>query len=403
MEIRFHRNLVNAVVEILVQVFEHKRYADKTIEYHLKSNPRWGGRDRRFVAETTYDIIRWWRLLAKAAEAEKFTDADFRKVFAAWCVWKNYSLPPFIENINTNKIAERLSKLLQYRTTRESIPDWMDKIATDELGERVWEKEMAALNTSAAVVLRANTIKTSAKQLKVLLRQHGVEASMFQSLNGDDSDALVLAERQNVFRLPEFKQGYFEVQDASSQEVGIFADVKPGMRVIDACAGAGGKTLHLSALMQNKGKIVALDVEQWKLNELKKRAARANAQNIETRILDGAKALKRLENSADRLLLDVPCSGLGVLKRNPDAKWKLSATFIDEVRAKQQQILTDYSTMLKKDGLLIYSTCSILPSENANQVKQFLAAHQQFQFLDERIIMPSQGFDGFYMAKMRKS
>src|SRR5690606_27957347 len=127
----------------------------------------------------------------------------------------------------------------------------------------------------------------------------------------------VLEKRQNIFTLDAFKNGYFEVQDAASQAVAPFLRPEAGMRVVDACAGAGGKTLHIASLMKNKGRIIALDVESWKLDELGQRARRAGVNNLETRVIDSSKVVKRLEKSADRLLLDVPCSGTGVLKRNP--------------------------------------------------------------------------------------
>src|ERR1051326_1872867 len=154
--------------------------------------------------------------------------------------------------------------------------------------------------------------------------------------------------------------------------------------------------------MKNKGKIISMDTEQWKLDELKKRARRAGASNIETRLIESSKTIKRLENAADRLLLDVPCSGLGVLKRNPDAKWKLSLEFIEKVKNLQQKILNDYSVMLKKNGIIVYSTCSILPSENEMQIEKFLSEKNNFELLEQKTIYPSEGFDGFFMAKLRK-
>jgi 16S rRNA (cytosine967-C5)-methyltransferase len=195
----------------------------------------------------------------------------------------------------------------------------------------------------------------------------------------------------------------FEVQDAASQLIAPFLRVAPGMRVVDACAGAGGKTLHLAAMMKNKGRIIAMDVEALKLEELQKRAKRAGVSNLEVKRIESSKTIKRLENSADRLLLDVPCSGLGVLKRNPDAKWKLSPEFIENVKELQQHILQDYCNMLKKDGLMVYSTCSILPSENEQQVENFLAQHgDKFELIDQKHAWPTDGFDGFYMALLRK-
>jgi 16S rRNA (cytosine967-C5)-methyltransferase len=156
--------------------------------------------------------------------------------------------------------------------------------------------------------------------------------------------------------------------------------------------------------MKNKGRIVAMDTEEWKLEELQKRARRAGVSNMETRVIESGKTIKRLANSADRLLLDVPCSGLGVLKRNPDAKWKLSIEFVEKIKELQQHILQDYCDMLKPDGLMVYSTCSILPSENEQQVQRFIADKKgAFELIEDKHIYPSEGFDGFYMALIRKN
>jgi 16S rRNA (cytosine967-C5)-methyltransferase len=282
----------------------------------------------------------------------------------------------------------------------------MDELGVAELGEKIWEKELSFLNQEAKVVLRTNTLKTTREELQRKL--HEAEIDTF--IPAGYPDALVLSKRKNVFTTAAFKEGLFEVQDASSQLVAPFLQLrvsvpsgKDGMRVIDACAGAGGKTLQLSALMHNRGKVIALDTEQWKLDELKKRARRAGSSNIETRVIDSSKAIKRMENSADRLLLDVPCSGLGVLRRNPDAKWKLSLEFIERMKILQQKILTEYSVMLKKGGMLVYSTCSILPSENEKQVEKFiLEQNGAFELTEQKKILPSEGFDGFFMAAIVK-
>ena len=206
----------------------------------------------------------------------------------------------------------------------------------------------------------------------------------------------------NLFQLESYKNGLFEVQDAASQLIAPYLQVKPGMKVSDACAGAGGKALHLACLMQNKGSILAMDVEVKKLQELEKRAQRGGVRIINTSIATKDVILRNKE-SADRLLLDVPCSGLGVLRRNPDAKWKLTPTFMDEIQQTQASILNDYSSMLKIGGLMVYATCSILPVENNLQVKHFLENNiGKFELLNEQSILPSQGYDGFYMACLKK-
>ncbi|HEU5146587.1 MAG TPA: methyltransferase domain-containing protein [Chryseosolibacter sp.] len=394
---RLHRGTSEAVIQSLRLIFEENRYADKVIEKVLKQNSRWGARDRRFIAETTYDIVRWYRWFRELGQAK---GTDFWKLLAVWCVLSGVDLPAWeeFEDISAEEVLDREKRDTYSRKTRESIPDWLDELGEKELGTARWQKELSALNEIAPDVLRTNTLKITKENLRATLREDEIDTIALP----DYPDALVLAERQNIFGSPAFKDGLFEVQDAGSQAISPFLRITPGLRVIDACAGAGGKTLHLAALMQNKGRIIAMDTEQWKLDELQKRARRAGVSNMEARVIESGKTIKRLANSADRLLLDVPCSGLGVLKRNPDAKWKLSLDFIDKIRALQQHILRDYCDMLKPGGLMVYSTCSILPSENEGQVRQFLDHNQSFELIEQKHIFPSEGFDGFYMALLRK-
>jgi 16S rRNA (cytosine967-C5)-methyltransferase len=157
--------------------------------------------------------------------------------------------------------------------------------------------------------------------------------------------------------------------------------------------------------MRNKGKIIAMDVHDWKLQELKTRARRNGVDIVETRVIDSTKAVKRLAESADRVLLDVPCSGLGVLRRNPDAKWKLNREEITRLRTLQSEILGSYSQMVKKGGQLVYATCSVLPSENEKQVQAFLAAKgAQWNLVKELHLRPDrQGYDGFYAALLKRN
>jgi 16S rRNA (cytosine967-C5)-methyltransferase len=281
-----------------------------------------------------------------------------------------------------------------------SIPDWLMDAGLSAFGED-WDTELRAMNTPAPVILRCNRLKTNLQELQQGLQKAGIDCVAFDPAV---PDALLLTKRANVFTSELFKNGWFEVQDAASQLVVEHLQVKPGLRVIDACAGAGGKTLQLAALMQKKGQIIALDTEQYKLDELKKRAKRAGADNIESRLIESTKTIKRLHDSADRLLLDVPCSGLGVLRRNPDAKWKLKPEFIQTILGVQREILQNYSKMLKKGGLMVYATCSILPDENERQVQYFLANHPEFTLLAERKTTPARDqMDGFYMATLKRN
>lgn len=400
---RLHKNLTDAVIEGLSFIFNENHYADKVVERQLKKDKRWGARDRAFIAETTYEIVRWKRLYAEIAEVKQpFSIQDLRRMFAVWAVLKGISLPnwSYFENTPQRRIKGKFDELSKVRKFRESIPDWLDNLGVEELGELFWNDEIHALNTLAPVVLRANTLKISAQQLKNVLEDEGVEANLLKNY----PDALVLSERVNVFSTKAFSNGFFEVQDASSQKVAPFLQVVSGMRVVDTCAGAGGKTLHLASLMKNKGQIIAMDIYENKLQELKRRARRNEVFNIETKVID-SKQLKRMQNTADRVLIDAPCSGLGVLRRNPDAKWKLKPEFLEQIRKTQQEILQNYSKLVKSGGKLVYATCSIFPSENQKQIEDFLKseAGRGFVFEEEDKIFASQsGYDGFYMARMRK-
>jgi 16S rRNA (cytosine967-C5)-methyltransferase len=387
-----------------MKIFNECEYADKVIQLLLKRDKRWGSRDRAFVAETTYDIVRWKRLYAKIAEVKKpFSRDDIWRMFAVWATLKGIKLPDwkYFENTPTRKIKGRFDELSKIRKYRESIPDWIDNLGEKELGNAIWTKEIHALNEQADVILRVNTLKTTKEKLQAELFDLDIETEFIKGY----PNALKLKERANVFQTEAFKNGLFEVQDASSQLVADFLDVKPGMRVVDTCAGAGGKALHLAALMENKGQVIAMDIYANKLKELKRRAKRNGAHNIETRHIDSSKVIKKLYGNADRVLIDAPCSGLGVLRRNPDAKWKLEESYLEKIKENQQDILQQYSKIVKVGGQLVYATCSILPSENQEQVDKFLTSEQgkDFTFVkDIKILAHESGFDGFYMALIER-
>ena len=399
---RLHKNLVVAVIKILDGTFNQNFYADKTIEKILKSDKRWGSRDRGFIAETSYEIIRWKRLYSQISETKSpYKYGELWKMFSVWAVLKGIQLPNWkeFENTPTRRIKGKFDSLVKIRKFRESIPDWLDKTGCDELGENRWTSELSALNEKANVIIRANSLKINVNDLKKELQKEDIQV---EKINGFP-EALKLRERKNLFKTKAFQNGYFELQDASSQLVAPFLKAEKGMKICDVCAGAGGKTLHLSAITENKGQIIAMDIFKNKLFELKRRAKRNNAFNIETRLIENNKSIKRLHGKIDRLLIDAPCSGLGVLRRNPDSKWKLSQNFLDKIKDTQQEILKKYSPMLKENGKLVYATCSILPSENELQIKRFLKTEQgkKFKVEDEKKISPAQsGFDGFYMARL---
>ncbi len=402
---RLHRNLVYTTIDSLHAIFNEGEYADKIVARALKKDKRWGSADRKFVAETIYEIVRWKRLYVEIANVkEPFNRDSLWRMFGVWAILRGYKIPDWQQLAGTpeRKIKGRFDELSKIRVMRESIPDWMDELVVKEIGESTWTKELKAQNETAKVVLRTNTLKTDIKKLRAILMDLDIETDFVDN----KPDALVLRERANVFMTDAFKEGFFEVQDANSQLVAKYLDVEPGMRVVDACAGAGGKTLHIASLMENKGQLIAMDLYESKMKQLKIRAKRNAAFNIEYRIIDSTKVIKKLYDKADRVLIDAPCSGLGVLKRNPDAKWKLHPEFIENIKKVQEEVLQNYSKMVRPGGKLVYATCSILPSENQEQVKKFLSTEfgKNFTFIkDSKLLAHESGFDGFYMAQLQRN
>jgi 16S rRNA (cytosine967-C5)-methyltransferase len=385
-------------------IFNEGEYADKVVARALKKDKRWGSHDRKFVAETIYEIVRWKRLYVEIAEVKEPFDRDkIWRIFAVWAVLRGYNLPDwkYFEETPVRRIKGKFDELTKTRKFKESIPDWMDELGVKELGEEIWTKELAAQNEQAKVILRVNKLKTTKEKLRALLMDLNIDTEF----HNDYPDALILTERANVFLTDAFKDGFFEVQDASSQLVAYFLDVKPGMRVVDTCAGAGGKTLHLASLMENKGQLIAMDLYESKLKQLKIRAKRNGAFNIEPRVIESTKTIKKLHEKADRVLIDAPCSGLGVLKRNPDSKWKLQPEFIENIKKIQAEVLENYSKIVKPGGKLVYATCSVLPSENQEQIQHFLTTEigKEFTFVqDKKVLAHESGFDGFYMALLER-
>lgn len=393
---KIHKHLVQQIIGALDEVFEQGQYADKVIQRNLKAQKQWGSRDRRFFAESVYEIVRWERLLAYLVD-----DNDFWKIWGAYWVRQGHELPDWVElkEVSAQEIKDRQKDIPSFAIA-QSIPDWMFERGTLELGAD-FKEVVRALNKPAEVFLRTNTLKTTPEELIKTLADLGIQAT---KVSPDLPDALRLTERRNVFITEAFRKGLFEVQDASSQMIAPLLGVEPGHRVVDACAGAGGKSLHMASLMKNKGKIISMDIHEWKLQELKVRARRDGVDVIETRVIESSKTIKRLAQTADRVLLDVPCSGMGVLRRNPDTKWKLTNDEIARLQQLQYEILTSYSEMTKKGGRMVYATCSLLPSENEKQVQRFLAEHgASWTLLKEIHLRPDkEGYDGFYGALLER-
>ena len=391
---RIHRNLAFSVGEIIRAVFNEKRVLDRVLSASFRANPKWGKRDRAFIAETVFEVVRWRRALEFVAQSDKI-----EALCAAQWIRMGFEVPEWWTHSGADAdIIHNLEAELQTqpRAVRASIPDWIDILGIEELGDR-WTNELTALNQRAKVYLRVNTLRTSRIEVIKWLNKYDIAAKEVSEL----PDALVLSGGQ---KLPKSlrEDGRVEIQDAGSQMIAPILAAKPGDTVIDTCAGAGGKSLHLAAIMQNKGRIIAMDTAPTKLLELERRSKRAHTYScIETHIID-QKTAANYKEVADRILIDAPCSGLGTLKRQPDLKWRLEPSSLKSVRATQLKCLNYYSKMLKPGGCLVYATCSLLPSENRANIRLFLRGGG-FELNEELTISPAKtGYDGFYAATLTK-
>ena len=406
---KVHRNQVEQIVGVLLDVFAGGAPAERAVEACLKSQVKWGSRDRRMFAECVYDLVRWWRLywnLAGLPDAdcrvpELITSERVWRVWGAYWLDQGHELPGFEELGGLSRAQlEAQREVAMTPAIRASIPDWLDYRGESELAQE-WRPLIEALNVPAEVFLRTNTLRIGRAALRQQLLKEGIEADEVAGV----PEALRLRNRRNLGATPAYRAGLFEVQDAASQQIAPMLRAQPGQVVIDACAGAGGKTLHLGALMKNEGRIIALDLHRLRLEELLARARRNGVGIVEPQVITNHGVIERLAGVADAVLLDVPCSGLGVLRRKPETKWRLTHDEVDRMVVLQREILEDYRQMAKPGGTLVYATCSVLPSENQRQVRSFLARHGDEWSLDEeRHWRPDrEGFDGFYAARLLRA
>jgi 16S rRNA (cytosine967-C5)-methyltransferase len=389
--VKIHRVLAEGCVAVLDAVFAQGKVLDRALEAAFSANPRWGKRDRGFIAETVFEVVRWRRALAFVADGDSpaaLCVAQWRRMgleIPEWWAWTG---------CDVEEMAVREGELSQQpRAIRESVPDWLDARGESELGER-WDAELAALNRKAGIFLRANRLAGTREETAAWLAGEGIETRAVEGV----PDALEVT-RGRIGK-PLLASGRFEIQDASSQRVAPLLGVEPGMRVIDACAGAGGKTLQLAAAMQNRGEIIALDVAGRKLGELQNRAKRAGVSIIRTEIWS-EQTLRQLAGWADAVLIDAPCSGLGTLKRQPDLKWRLTEPSLEKTRRLQRRLLDHYPEVVAAGGRFVYATCSVLPSENEGQVAALLERDPRWQLERQETFSPAvTGHDGLFGARL---
>lgn len=384
------RPLLVQATQVLGAVLSMEHPADAVLSRHFRENHALGQRDRGFVAEAIYGVLRRLRWLHRLAGAE----ATARQLLLAWLArgegWPMRNFEDVTSPAEREWIAGLKAQDMDEGSLAEraDLPDWLAErllAGTDEAGLLALAH---SLNRPAPLDLRANLIKTDRDALLARLKADGIaaEAGVLSP------QAIRLAGKPALQKHPAFLDGSFEVQDQGSQLLGFLVQPKRGEMVVDFCAGAGGKTLQLGAMMRSTGRLYAFDVSERRLAKLKPRMARAGLSNVHPTVIahENDAKVKRLAGKADRVLVDAPCSGLGTLRRNPDLKWRQSPESVAEMVAKQGSILASAARLVRPGGRLVYATCSLLAEENDGVVDAFLAAHPEFREVSAQEVLAKQ-------------
>lgn len=430
---------IAAAIELLEDI--HARWsegrampADALMGEYFRQRRFIGAKDKGFISRRVYAVLRHggtlqWHIekaglsvtprslvLAALATGEKHPAS----ILEQWFSGEGYDPDPL--NVEEMRFLQNADA-----TGTEDMPDWMRLNAPEWCMDRLralfgdaLEAELTALNEEAPLDMRVNTLKTTREEARKALKKEG-----FDTIPTPYSPwGLRLHRRGALFNTKAFKDGWVEVQDEGSQLVALLASPKPGDKVIDFCAGAGGKTLALAAMMRNKGRILAWDTSAPRLEQSAKRLRRAGVDNVQRHVIasETDAFIKRHKDSADVVLVDAPCSGSGTWRRNPDLKWRFAEQDFNELLALQGRILDSARRLVKKGGKLLYVTCSIFEEENESQVKQFLIKYPDFSvarpaeiwnndacpalspcsdFL--RLTPHSAGTDGFFAAILHKN
>jgi 16S rRNA (cytosine967-C5)-methyltransferase len=384
---------IAATIELLDEIVSRSdRPADLVANAFFRARRFIGGGDRRAVADRAWSILRrygqlsWWldRTRHPDRSARAFVAADLVLVeglalrdLQALFDGGRYRPRP-LDEAELRALRQMEGHSLSHPTqpdwVRLNVQEWVVPHLREAYGE-AWGREVAALETPPPVDLRVNRLKTTVEEARRALHREGIETEPMRYA----PDGLRLKRRLSVVAGEAFRNGLVEIQDEGSQLVAALVDARPGLQVVDYCAGAGGKTLAIAAGMNNKGRVVAMDILETRLDRSAQRLRRAGAHNVERRALgENAKWLKRHKGSFDRVLVDAPCTGTGTWRRNPDGRWTLAPNDLAELLPKQAEILDAAARLVKPGGTLIYATCSVLPAENERQVERFLERHPDF-------------------------
>ncbi|MGH8683962.1 MAG: RsmB/NOP family class I SAM-dependent RNA methyltransferase [Nitrosospira sp.] len=372
-----HLDMATAALRAVLPL-EHP--ADSILRHFFRENPMLGANDRAFIAETVFGILRHRFFLECVAAT---TPRSLLLAYLAKFQGMNLrELVPLVSEAEAKwlsgiKAATPKSEPL---VIQAELPEWLVEKLRSFMPDTDILNLGRSLQQPASLDLRVNTLLANRDEVLALLSKDGIEGD----ITPYSPIGIRLAGKPAINRHELFLAGKVEVQDEGSQLLGYLLSPRRGDMVVDFCAGAGGKTLMLGALMRSQGRIYAFDISEKRLNNLKPRLKRSGLSNLYPQRIANENDIKvkRLTGKIDRVLVDAPCSGLGTLRRNPDLKWRQSPQSIEELKRKQAAILSSAANLLKPGGRLIYATCSFLPEENQEIVERFLASHPQFKLLN---------------------
>jgi len=390
--VRLPPAVTNSTEEVLREVLRLTGPADGVLSRYFKDHVRLGARERGVIAEAVYNLLRNKSVYTNFSES------------GSGPLMRRMALLGLADSVGTDSIgglSEQEGIWLQHvmaidRNTlplaiRVNTPSWIVDRLVRQHGEVGALRVIDALNTSASLDLRVNMMTANREQVM----QDLIVAGLEPTVTPYSTWGLRLLKKPALQNMPLFKEGAIEVQDEGSQLLAQITGAKRGEMVVDFCAGAGGKTLALGAMMRNTGRLYAFDISEKRLAKLKPRLARSQLSNVHPVVIahENDAKVKRLAGKIDRVLVDAPCSGLGTLRRNPDVKWRQTEQSLAELNVKQISILHSAARLVKPGGRLVYATCSLLDEENDAIAEQFLVAHADFHLVNMSAIMTEQKID----------
>ncbi|MFZ6772787.1 RsmB/NOP family class I SAM-dependent RNA methyltransferase [Undibacterium sp. SXout7W] len=381
--------IIGHTEEVLREILRFTGPADGTLSRYFREHPRLGSRERGVIAESIYGLLRNKSVYTSFAESGSGSSmrrltllglADAAGIDALGGLTED-------ETAWLQRVMEIDRSHLPV-LMKANVPAWLWEKLYASFGEAQALQLAESLNTPAPLDLRVNSIKGQRDEVIAVLAQ----APILAEPTPYSTTGLRVIKKPSIQNLPLFKDGTIEVQDEGSQLLAQLVGARRGEMVADFCAGAGGKTLALGALMRNTGRLYAFDISEKRLAKLKPRLARSGLSNVHPVVIAHEKdaKIKRLAAKLDRVLVDAPCSGLGTLRRNPDVKWRQTPEGVAELNVKQASILASASRMVKAGGRLVYATCSILDEENEGIVQAFLAEHPDFALIPVSQVLAEQ-------------